>query len=186
MALRSTTQLGALGEELIGSFNRSGASALEEQVLQEAGPRRISDVLSFLDTAGQGAQGAFNAAEGTLGRQLRGLGVRQTDREQRVAQRRLGLSRALATVDARNRATGELRQRTDIARTSAASLRDALDSQVLGARGAAASAEAGREAEYQAALAEHERRKATGLGAAVGIGLSFLPGGGIAQGVFSG
>src|SRR5690606_10333430 len=99
MALRSTTQLGALGEELIGSFNRSGAGALEDQVLQEAGPRRISDVLGFLDIAGRGAQGAFDAAEGTLGRQLRGLGVRQTDREQRVAQRRLGLARALATVD---------------------------------------------------------------------------------------
>jgi hypothetical protein len=150
---------------------------VRQQVSDEAGGRSLSGVLGSLDLASGRATGSFNSAEGTLERQQRAIGSPMSAGESEAQKRRLGLGRALATVDARNREVGALRHRTVAARQASIGLRDAVEGQVLGGYGDAAAAETAREREYEAARAEYKQKKNAMLGTVAAIGLSFVPGG---------
>jgi hypothetical protein len=165
-----------LGNELVDSFSRQGGAQLEQQVLAEGGQRQLSDVVGFMDTAGGQSDRSFDAAEGIYERQTRALGTRGDATQQAAAQRRIGLSRALSSVDARNRSVGELRQRTDIARSGASDLRSMVEGSMVAARGSAAQMEGGREADYVKAKAEHKAKKAAGLGQIASMAAMFIPG----------
>jgi hypothetical protein len=175
VALQQVANLTQFGNEL---SKETGVDAgITDSVIKAGGQQGLASVLSRLDTASGRATGAFDSAEGTLNRQQRALGQSMSESEQRVQKRRLGLGRALASVDARNREVGNIRARTDFARSSAVDLRSVAESQVLSGRTQLAGAEANREAQYQQDLAKYKADKAAGLGQLVGIGLSFVPGG---------
>lgn len=175
MTLQQVAKIGSLGTELVDSFG-GPAGVVRDQVLDAANPTR-QGVLNQLDVAGGRASSAFDTAAGSLERRQRALGSNVTDRERAVQKRRLGLGRALATVDARNREVGNIRSRTDIARTGAGALRDMIEGQVLNSRAQTGEAETRREVDFIQQQAEYKQRKAQGLGAIAGIGLSFVPGG---------
>lgn len=175
MTLRQITSLSSFGEELLDETQ--SAADVREQVISEGETRSLGDVLSSLDTAGEAAGAAFTTAGGTIARRQRALGQNLSEGERRVQRRRIGLGRALSTVNARNREIGNLRRRGDIARSSALGLRDIIEGQQLGAREQAAGAATGRELDFQQQLAQFRQNRAAGLGAIAGIGLSFVPGG---------
>jgi hypothetical protein len=151
-------------------------SRLQQQILEAATPT-LPGVLDQLNEAGSTAAGAFDVAEGSLERRQRALGRPLSEGERRVQQRRLGLRRALSRVDARNRAVQGIRQRADIARSSASGLRDIIEGQVLSGRTELAGAESQREADFQQQMAQFRANRAGTLGTIAGIGLSFVPGG---------
>jgi len=180
MSLAQVISLADTGR-MLSNFDRSSAAPIEAQVLAEANPRRMSDVNASLDAAGRQSIGASDAAFGVYERQLRALGGQQTEAAARSARRRIGLSRALLNVDARNRAVQGIRSRTDIARTAASDLRSALEHTGASAQAQAANLATDREAQYQEELARYRASKSQGLGQLAGIGLGFLPGGGLAS-----
>jgi hypothetical protein len=176
MSLQQVAALEGLGRGLMDSFDRSPAARMEDSIVSEGGNRKIADVLNTLDTASTASSRSFDTAQGAYNRQVRGLGVNVDADQQRAAQRRIGLSRALTSVDSRNRAVGELRNRTDIARSSASSLRDIVEGQLINARGQAAQMEAGREIDYQQARAKYKADKAQTLGTIASMAAMFIPG----------
>jgi hypothetical protein len=182
-------QISTLAEEssrLISQFDTGAGRGLERQIEDAARPS-LSSVVASIDEAGATANRSFDTAEGVFERQQRGLGRPVSEREQAVSQRRLGLSRALADVGARERRERAISERTDVARTSAASLRDIIEGQRTGILGTAAQTEAGREQQYQADRVQHAQQRSAGLGSLVGLGLSFATGGvgGLALGALS-
>lgn len=182
-------QISTLAEEsarLVAQFDTGSGRSLEGQVEAAARPS-LSSVIASMDEAGATANRSFDTAEGILDRQQRGLGRPQTDRDRAVSQRRLGLSRALADVGARERRERSISDRADFARTSAASLRDIIEGQRFGILQADAQTEAGREQQYQADRVQHAQQRSAGLGSLVGLGLSFATGGlgGLALGALS-
>lgn len=173
MSLAQVTELAQFGRD---QMRRSPIEAqMETDLLAAAGKPQIGDVLKNLDTASSDAGRTLDASIGTYQRQMRGMGRTLDSGEQAAANRRIGLTRALSSVDARNRAVGNLRQRTDIARSSAMDLRGVIEDSILGARGSAAEMEARRESQYQGELAQYKQQKAAGLGAIAGIAANFIP-----------
>jgi hypothetical protein len=128
--MSSLDRLGQTGRGLLSSFNRDGANTLQDMILSAADPSR-ADVSTSLDQASAGSDRSFDAATGTLGRQTRALGTAQNAGQEASTNRRIGLARALSAVDSRNRTVGAIRQRRDMAMSTAGSLRDVLASQQL-------------------------------------------------------
>lgn len=146
------------------------------QVQDAAQPSGLS-VKAALDSAGQIAQGSYDSAEGTLSRQQRALGNTMSEGERRVQQRRLGLGRALSTVDARNREAGAVRDRADTARSSSRGLRDIIEAERAGNHQFLAGQDASKTAAANASEDADKNQKIQAAGSIAAIGLSFIPGG---------
>lgn len=176
MSLAQVASLATAGRGMVDDYARSPVSGIEQQIMATAGPTRLQDVLGTLDQASKTASGSSGAAEGIYQRQLHGLGGSQSSEATRSANRRLGLSRALTNVDARNRAVGGLRARTDVARSASRDLQSALEQQSLSTRTDSANMEAGREIAFQQDTLKYKQDKAQTLGSIASMAAMFIPG----------
>lgn len=171
------SDLESFGEDYISEFDRSGAGAVEQRVLDAGGTRTAADVEQIGNRAGALSDRSFASARGTLSRQQRALGGRVSARDRASQERRLGLAQVLSNVDSRNRAIASDQERREVIRRDAGSLRDLIDQSALRGLSSAAGAEANREVQFRRDKAQYEQERSAGLGALAGLGLSFIPGG---------
>lgn len=157
-------------------FSRSSARPLEDMVVAEGGLRSIGATVKELDSAQASADGYSTGAQNIYSRQMRGLGAHQTAEGQRSANRRIGLSRALVSVDSRNRAVQGMRDRTDIARSAASDLRSMTENLAFGTQSEATGMAVDREMQYQQERAEYKQKKAATLGQMASLAAMFIPG----------
>lgn len=175
MSLAQVASLASAGRGMVDDYSRAPVSGIEDQILAQAGPTRLADVLGTLNKASATASGSSGTAEGIYQRQLRGLGGSQSAEATSAANRRLGLSRALTNVDARNRAAGGIRERTDVARSASRDLQTALERQSLSTRNDSAGMEAGREIAFQQDTLKYKQDKAQTLGSIASMAAMFIP-----------
>jgi len=178
MALQDITNLQTIGEGLIDEFEGGPGKRIESQIL-ETGRPSSARFLAGVEGAGEQAQQAFDVAEGTLERQQRALtgGAAQDPRLARVQKRKLGLARALADVDARNKHIRSQQQQQRTAQQGAIGLRGILDQQLLSGTGNLASAETAREVTFEEEKQAEAAERAALIGGLAGIATSFIPGG---------
>jgi len=176
MALPQQSSLSQVSETLVNDFRLGAGQRLEDQVT-DAGRPSLQSVTDEVTTAGEQSGRSFDVAEGVRTRQLSRLGQSQTAREKASAKRRLGLGRALGSVDAKNRAIEGIEQRADIARSGAASLQSIVEGQQLDTLSTTAGIETQREAQFIRDRAERKAKKRAGLGQIAGIGLTIATGG---------
>ena len=169
-------KLAGVGESLVSDFRQGHGQTLEDQVLSAARPS-LSSVVNTLDEAGTRSGGVFDSAEGISSRQLERQGQTLTDREAASLKRRQGLARALGGVDAKARALEGIEQRSDIARTSAASLRGIVENSAHRGQSALSSIESEREAKFIRDKAKQDAAKKAGLGQIAGLALTAATGG---------
>lgn len=111
----------------------------------------------------------FDMAEGTYGRQIRGLGVPVTERQASSNQRRFNLARALAEVDSGNRTRAGVLDRSRTAARAGSGFVDAIDGVTLSALGGTAAAEGGRNIDYLNRRAQAEAGRNAALGRTIGL-----------------
>ena len=168
-----TTALSDASQMLVNEFDDGAGATLESQVIDAATPT-IDSVTGELDEASAAAGRQSDVAEGVFGRRLRGLGIQQTDREQRVASRRFGLSRALSSVNAQTRRQRAIQSRTDVARSAAGGLRDLVLGQEFGLRRGLSQAEGNRLQQHEAERAQHSANRRSTIGSFVGLAFGAL------------
>lgn len=166
------------GNDLYREHAMLGAQS-ERQFVNASGIRTNADVAEIGANASDMANRSFSSSMGTLERQQRALGYTVPDRDRASLDRRVGLARVLGNVDSRNRALTADQQRREVNRASAGGLRDVVERGAVEGLSVGAQAETQREMQYQQAKKEQDSKKRAALGAIVGIGMSFIPGGAI-------
>lgn len=170
-------RLDQFGQESIDEFDRSGAGAIESTLIAQGGRRSLADIGRIGTDAGAMSDRAYGASAGIADRQRRALGGQLTATQQASFSRRMGLSRVLGNVDARNRALIADQQRRNVIRSGASGLRDIIDRQIYANLEGAANIEGGVQRDAAASSAARKSQMAGTIGNSLGMMLSAFGGG---------
>lgn len=169
-------RLGAFAKQGVDEYDRSGLGGLETTIIQQGGRRSLGDIARIGSDAGAMSDRAYDASAGIAGRQMRALGERLDPAQQAAYSRRLGLSKALGNVDARNRALKADATRRDAIRTGSFGLRDLIDQQIYANLEGAGNIEGGVERDAAASSALRKQQNQNTIGQTAGMLLSMFGG----------